>query len=112
MHYMKRKDMNESYEKGWGDLRQRTRQFWFSFIGCILVPFIIGLPLERLFESSTPILVVSVLSLVFFFKYGMNLLMFKCPRCQSNFFSKKLDAYSGYNIFSRKCLNCGLQKWH
>jgi MFS-type transporter involved in bile tolerance (Atg22 family) len=103
--------MNESYEIEWNNLRRRSRLFWFSFFGYIPGVVIIGFPISEYFNSETPILVVAICWMVFFMTAGIYMQIFKCPRCRSNFFSRKRGVFRFYNIFSSKCLNCGLYKW-
>ena len=103
--------MNESYDKEWRELKKRSRLFWFSFLGYIPGTIIIGLPLSKLCNSETAIYIIAVFWMLFFAASGIYLQIFKCPRCHKNYFFKKRGIIRIFNIFSRKCLNCGLKKW-
>lgn len=103
-----------SYAQTWQDYRKRSRIYWFGVI--VFVPALaVGLPLAvtnfppalfyvYLFALGAAGFALSV--------FGFYQTYWKFSRCGEPFFRR--PDWLGkifYNIFARRCMNCGLPKW-
>lgn len=98
-----------SYTEQWRDLKRRTRVSFGVWLGIIPFGFVVMLANTKmgLSDKYVPYILGS---------YGIGWAVlaiwqssFLCPRCGEWFFRRA--NYSYHNPFSRKCLNCGLQKY-
>ncbi|USA41825.1 hypothetical protein NCG89_09875 [Spongiibacter taiwanensis] len=79
-------------------------------LAAMLVAFLLGFVLP---ESMEPFIkVVAFASVAAFFAtffYSFKINNFVCPRCGQRFHAKRSDGgWYSYNLFARKCKNCGL----
>jgi predicted RNA-binding Zn-ribbon protein involved in translation (DUF1610 family) len=96
----------ESYPAAWADYRRRRNVVWGAFLGFLPGGPLIGVPLNRLFESETPVVVIALAAqmaiVVAVGRYGA----WRCPKCGERFhLSRRLS-----NPLARRCLHCGLAK--
>ncbi|MGI8788312.1 MAG: hypothetical protein ACR2HG_11185 [Pyrinomonadaceae bacterium] len=103
-----------SYKEKWDDYKKRSRIYWFAVM-VFVVALAIGLPLAVTKFSPTLFYVyLSALGAAGFAisVFGFYQTHWKCPRCGQPFFRR--PDWLGkifYNLFARRCMNCGLPKW-
>src|SRR5271157_3457985 len=98
--------MRESVDS-WEGYRKRRNMFLFAFLGYVPIVFVIAMATERLFHNITPASVVAIGWMIFFAVAGIRYQTFRCPRCGKWFFAK----WWYHNIFTRRCVHCGLPKY-
>ena len=95
------------YEEEWRNLRRK----WKIFIAASIVGFILSVLILLYLETTG--MSGGTLVLIFFILMlpatilGWMVGLWKCPRCNKLFFMK----WYWSNIFSNKCLHCGLKKY-
>jgi hypothetical protein len=91
----------------WSNYRCRRRVFVFLLLALLPTLILLTGPVERLFGSETPLLIVAYVWLVAIFAafYWMN--AFPCPRCKRAFCRTRWRDV----VLPPMCMNCGLPKW-
>jgi uncharacterized membrane protein len=91
----------------WDGYRSRRRLFWFALLGYIPGVLALGLPLQTLLHSDSPMYVVAAVWMVLYVFVGNWMMSFPCPRCRQPFFR----TWWYHNPLAMHCLHCGLPKW-
>ena len=92
----------DKYQTKWMFLKHSYAFLLFFFFGLIIFP------LGALYLTKSPLVatVIFLITGLAFFKFGIDVFLFECPRCDNRFFIK-----SGWqNIFTSHCRHCGIKK--
>jgi predicted RNA-binding Zn-ribbon protein involved in translation (DUF1610 family) len=95
------------YELAWQFYRKYEARYWIPFATYIPGVLLFGWLLSFLMNSNLAHCIVAFSWLVLWSVSGRKYSSFCCPRCGKYFFVRQ--NYS--NLFSSKCLNCGLPKY-
>jgi hypothetical protein len=107
------------YAEQWQDYRRRRNLLLFAYIGFLPVAIVFILVTLLLFgdkpHTDTPGGVFGFCWLAFSFFASLRVSRFRCPRCGNMFFYQVeqrlvFRIWRG-NVFSGKCLHCGLPKY-
>ena len=97
-----------NYDERWRDLRTRIRLFrsvWFSGLIVLIVIIFSRLSLKLTDRGIFGVAIVWGITSVAAEIYQGT---FKCPRCSKRYFWR---SWYFLNLNTRKCLNCGLERW-
>ncbi len=90
-----------SYASQWRELRRRNRLSWAAYL------LMCGAGTAGLASQQWYWWIIALLLFLGAVAAGAYLSSFPCPRCQKPFLERGLG---WSNIYSRKCLNCGLRQ--
>jgi hypothetical protein len=95
-----------NYSDAWTDLGKRKARLLFLILGFIPGVVFISYIFNLFRSSTTKDFGLIAISWIFAILLAVGHLGgFKCPRCKQLFF---IGGWSGYNMMTSKCLNCGL----
>ncbi len=95
------------YEAAWQRYRVSSAWYWLVFLGYVPGVFLFGWLLSFAVNDNLAHEIVAFGWMALWMVSGQGYVRFRCPRCGEKFFARK--GFS--NIFSGKCLNCGLPKY-
>lgn len=91
----------------WNDYRRRVRWFIAAWLGGGIAATMLAVALSRTSAGAWAPMTVGAVWIVFFALAAAHLQLFRCPRCNQQFF--KATWY--YWPLAGRCVHCGLPKW-
>lgn len=99
---------NLSYDNAWNEYRRRVRAFLGAWLGAFVFSTALMYALSLVDAAESLGMIIGAFWLPGFAIAGIRSQLFACPRCHDPFFSSHFP----YWPFARKCMHCGLPKWH
>ncbi len=95
------------YDESWRKYNIYSRRYWSVFLSYIPGVFFFSRVLSFVVNSKVATTIIAIAWVVAWAVLGFPLTRFCCPRCGKRFFARP----GMQNIFSNKCLNCGLHTY-
>jgi hypothetical protein len=97
------------FEEDWKQYRRIRNQWFFVFLGYMPVVGAIAVLSIKLFHTLTPAFVAAFVWMALFLFAGVRVNIWRCPRCGESFSGKW---WYNLGFLARRCVHCGLPKYH
>src|SRR4029077_6938998 len=95
------------YQKEWHRYKQLKKQFLVVWL-CSLPAYLILMP--EILKNSTLLYATAITWAGLFFLTGFRFRLWRCPRC-GNPYAGYLIQTGGLELFRRRCVHCGLERY-